>query len=880
MLTLQLLGVVTFFLVFDGVFSQTVCGRLTGASGSFVSPNYPNKYPNGYDCRWEITVTPPKVVRLTFTEFHVEHDYDFVYVYDGITTDVSSRIATLTEEILPDPVTSSGSTMTVRFTSDASKNRNGFQANFTAVDVEEFGTYRCADNRTFIQARKRCDGNIDCKDGSDEGAETCSCQDIPSSLAICQHLEYQQMTLPNPLNFTHTTVDQVINSARFDDLSTLAHSECHPRVRDIVCAVIIPRCESSPNLTQLLPCRSWCEEVTYSCSKESSWSAFPSCTIFPNKNCNNIMASTTKDGECFDGNGANYRGDQARGPLTGMGCQRWDDDHYYKEVYPWANLEDNKCRNPDGHSRPWCFTPIGLQFCDVIPCNQKGCKDPGNPRFGKRSPMLKFYWPGDRITYSCDVGFKFGENSPPSKARCVIDDETGEPDWETPVPQCKRDYIWHLQHDLILSSHIYNKEVSPTENLEVRAYVVDIINLDEKEEQIVTSFKAEYVWIDERLSWDPSDYGDLHHFHIRDDLVWKPTLTLQGNADARYSGVFPSSEVDVDETGEVTWTVESLARTMCDLDPFLFPQDNMTCEVCWKAKREYRIVCANSTSHEDENLLTCQNDKEDVEDGEWSGKATLSAINNTACLTMTLKRDPTYHLSTTISPCLILIVLMIITFIIPIDKGDRIGFGVTVLLAMVVSLVVITGFLPVSNTLPFIAMLIIVCMALMALFMLTTVFIIIIHDKKGPVPKWARTIFLKHLARALLMGDLTEKLKNEPQTDYTYSGVGKVVGGHTNNSFMFDRDVRFAGVKLPRKMKNEVGAIIGIKLDELNSIVRLRLDRIKRSIDVLAMATSGKDEEEVAEYALLAEVLDRVCLVLYIIAIAVAVPCTQFMSRN
>ncbi|KAI8513417.1 hypothetical protein Bbelb_100560 [Branchiostoma belcheri] len=47
-------------------------------------------------------------------------------------------------------------------------------------------------------------------------------------------------------------------------------------------------------------------------------------------------------------------------------------------------------------------------------------------------------------------------------------------------------------------------------------------------------------------------------------------------------------------------------------------------------------------------------------------------------------------------------------------------------------------------------MLIIVCMALMALFMLTTVFIIIIHDKKGPVPKWVRTVFLKYLARSLL----------------------------------------------------------------------------------------------------------------------------------
>ncbi|KAI8513418.1 hypothetical protein Bbelb_100570 [Branchiostoma belcheri] len=151
----------------------------------------------------------------------------------------------------------------------------------------------------------------------------------------------------------------------------------------------------------------------------------------------------------------------------------------------------------------------------------------------------------------------------------------------------------------------------------------------------------------------------------------------------------------MDHTGEVTWPVELLTTTTCTLDPFLFPQDNMTCAVCWRAGED-------STTHKDNNFLTCQNYEADITTGEWSGKTTLSAVNNTACLTMRLKRDPTYHYSTTISPCLILIVLMIITFIMPIDKGDRIGFGVTVLLSMVVSLVVVTSFLPVSSSLPFI----------------------------------------------------------------------------------------------------------------------------------------------------------------------------------
>ncbi|XP_019646428.1 PREDICTED: 5-hydroxytryptamine receptor 3A-like [Branchiostoma belcheri] len=766
--------------------------------------------------------------------------------------------------------------MTVRLFTDSSETRKGFQADYTSGDKVfsecEVGKYRCADGVTCIDAWKRCDGNNDCRDGSDEAQSNCGCQDI--QLTLCRGLEYNMMTLPNPLNFNDTTVDQVESSAAFNDLSALAESGCHPKVKDLVCATILPRCNESPNRQQL-PCRSWCEEVKYSCDEEDSWSAFPNCVIFPYTNCNNVNPSTTASGaECYDGNGVNYRGDETKGPVAGVTCERWEDDPTFIEPYPWANLVDNKCRNPDGDWRgPWCFTSSGFQYCDLIPCDGVGCQDPGKPRFGKRSPILKYYWQGDRITYTCDSGFKFKKYVPerPNKAQCVYNNDTGEANWDTAKPDCEVDQKFKLQQDL-LSANVYNKAASPTTSLQIKAYVVNVINLDEKGEQIVTAFKAEYTWKDDRLEWEPNEYGKVDRIFILDDQIWKPTLTLERNADTGYSGGFPTTEVKMENTGKISWPVEALTTTTCTLDPFLFPQDNMTCAVCWRAGEEYTIDCSNSTTHKDSSFLTCQNNEAPIVTGEWSGTTILSAVNNTACLTMRLKRDPTYHYSTTISPCLILIILMIITFIMPIDKGDRIGFGVTVLLSMVVSLVVVTGFLPVSTTLPFIAMLIIVCMALMALFMLTTLFIIIIHDKKGPVPKWVRTVFLKHVARALLMGDLTKKLKNEEASAYTVSNKVNDVEGSVNHAFKRDGD---GSSGPPLNVKNEVGAtLIGLKesVDELKVSVK----ELSGSIDGLA---SGDDDEEVAEYALLAKVLDRLSLVLYIIAIIVAIPCTLLIGR-
>ncbi|XP_035661641.1 uncharacterized protein LOC118405912 [Branchiostoma floridae] len=874
--TLALVSSVACCLLFSGVSSQTLCERLDGDSGTFNSSNYPNNYPDDHDCRYEISVTPPNVVRLTFLDFDVEDNYDYVYVYAGNTTESKFQIAKLTGSSTPGPVTSSGSVMTIRLVSDRSQNGKGFRANFTAEDKVyaacKVGQYRCDDGVTCIHAWKRCDGNNDCMDGSDEGPGNCACQDLPP-LSYCRGLEYQKMTLPNPLNYNHATVAQVRNSAVFMNLTALAESDCHPRVRDLVCATILPRCETRPTLRQQLPCRSWCEEVKYSCKDQASWAVFPSCEIFPYTNCNNIQTSTTPEGaECFDGNGVNYRGNVSRDPIAKVNCEPWKDDPAHVRAHPWANLVGNKCRNPDvDEDRPWCFTPSGFEYCDIIPCQKEGCKDPGSPRGGKRSPILKFYWPGDKITYTCNPGFKLKKDSPPNTARCVvIDNVTGLADWDTPKAQCEVDQTFRLQKEL-LDSDVYSKAASPTNSLKIKAYVVNVINLNEKEETILASIKAEYTWTDSRLTWSSKEYGQLDSIFTLDDQVWKPTLTLERNANTDYSGGFPASEVEIKNTGGVTWPVETLTTTTCTLDPFFFPQDNMTCAVCWRAGQEYTIDCSDSTTHTDGNFLTCQIAEAKLVTGQWHGKTTLSAVNNTACLTMTLQRNPTFHYSTTISPCLILIILMIITFIMPSDKGDKIAFGVTVLLSMVVSLVVVTGFLPVSSSLPFIALLIIVCMALMGFFLMTTVFILILHDKKGPLPEWARTLFLKHLARAILMGDLTKNLEPERPSRHIVSRKVGDIEGNTNKSFKTEKD------DLPKGGNNHSGfeaTLSGLQgsVDELKSTVR----QLSGS---LSQAASGDDDTEVTEYALLADTLERLSVVLYVLAVIIAIPCTLLIGR-
>ncbi len=59
---------------------------LTEDSGTFTSPRYPDNYPYGTNCTWNITVNPGFVIQLTFTSFTLENVtnciYDYVEVFE------------------------------------------------------------------------------------------------------------------------------------------------------------------------------------------------------------------------------------------------------------------------------------------------------------------------------------------------------------------------------------------------------------------------------------------------------------------------------------------------------------------------------------------------------------------------------------------------------------------------------------------------------------------------------------------------------------------------------------------------------------------------------------------------------------------------------
>ncbi|KAI8484582.1 CUB and sushi domain-containing protein 3, partial [Branchiostoma belcheri] len=114
--------------------NNSVTGRgtnMTGPSGGPVtSPNFPSNYGNNENYQWLITVPEASIIRLTLDSFDTEEGFDFFTIYDG-TSDNAAELQRLTGVPWPiSPITSTSNTMFLRFTSDYSVTRQGFNFSY------------------------------------------------------------------------------------------------------------------------------------------------------------------------------------------------------------------------------------------------------------------------------------------------------------------------------------------------------------------------------------------------------------------------------------------------------------------------------------------------------------------------------------------------------------------------------------------------------------------------------------------------------------------------------------------------------------------------------------------------------------------------------
>nr|XP_039251938.1 plasminogen-like [Styela clava] len=123
----------------------------------------------------------------------------------------------------------------------------------------------------------------------------------------------------------------------------------------------------------------WC----YTTNKKKRWEYcdVPKCsellpkTTTPRAETESTTTPEPVPKECYICNGYGYVGNLTQ-TISGKTCQRWDASHPHQHSNhpsqkPGRNLDSNFCRNPDGDTKPWCYTTdpnTRWEHCDLERC--------------------------------------------------------------------------------------------------------------------------------------------------------------------------------------------------------------------------------------------------------------------------------------------------------------------------------------------------------------------------------------------------------------------------------------------------------------------------------------------------------------------------------
>ncbi|XP_060951355.1 5-hydroxytryptamine receptor 3A-like [Limanda limanda] len=263
-----------------------------------------------------------------------------------------------------------------------------------------------------------------------------------------------------------------------------------------------------------------------------------------------------------------------------------------------------------------------------------------------------------------------------------------------------------------------------------------ILEVQEKDQKFVPYVWITMWWKNDFISWDPEEFCGMEFVSIPNELIWKPDITIVEMTER--DSAPPSPYVSLTFRGNVEIVNDLVLTSTCRMQIYKFPFDTQSCNLTFK-----------SFIHSDEEieLVRYLNSEEITEDSrevmriqsEWLFiNITVSSItekpykhNYTSVIyTINMKRRSALYIVNFILPILFLLCLDLSSFMISDSGGEKLGFKITVLLAITVMQLILNDILPSSsNRIPLIAVYCIGVFSLMMLSLMETVLVMYLIQK-------------------------------------------------------------------------------------------------------------------------------------------------------
>lgn len=344
-------------------------------------------------------------------------------------------------------------------------------------------------------------------------------------------------------------------------------------------------------------------------------------------------------------------------------------------------------------------------------------------------------------------------------------------------PDAKRLY------DDLLSN--YNRLIRPVANntdkitVKMGLKLSQLVDLDLKNQILTTNLWVETEWHDDKLQWDPDEYGGVEEIYVPSEIIWLPDIILYNNADGNYH-ITTMTKATLYHDGLVKWEPPAIFKSSCDIDVRYFPFDEQT---CWLKFGSWTFdgfqidlihIHANASSEDSSEEERRKSDH--VEQGidlteyyinvEWDILRVPAErhVKIYACCPepypdiffyLKIRRKPLFYIVNLIIPCVGIFYLSILVFYLPAQSGEKTALAIAILVSQTLYFTLVIEVIPATSlTLPLLGRYLLFSMVLVAVSVCLATIVLNLHYRKPSthkMPTWVRAVLIQKMPGILLM---------------------------------------------------------------------------------------------------------------------------------
>ncbi|CAD5124154.1 DgyrCDS12454 [Dimorphilus gyrociliatus] len=322
-----------------------------------------------------------------------------------------------------------------------------------------------------------------------------------------------------------------------------------------------------------------------------------------------------------------------------------------------------------------------------------------------------------------------------------------------------------------------------TVKVEFGLALIQILDFDETNQVLTTNVWKRYIWLDEILRWNPSEFGNISNIRLPAPKIWTPDIVLYNNADTQEKQHLES--VTVAHFGLVRWIPPAIYKSSCQIEMRNFPFDTQTCFFKFGSwvYDGHKLDLVFYEGRDDVDL------REYVESSEWNVVYTSAKRNvrtYPCCddepypdltFRLTVKRKTAFYMYVLILPSVMLSFLTLVLFWIPPQRPDRTSLGMSLFSSFFVLLLILVQSSPPTASISLLGVYYCLNMVLIAISTMVSALVINLtyYLQRRKLPFLIKAIFVQHLGRLLCVS--RNSLADEPNE------INKRTSSFTEQSF-------------------------------------------------------------------------------------------------